>query len=96
LIIDKLPTKHIDKTKIKIFIAGDLDPNAYNINRGVPLLVIHKGLLDFVETEDELAGVIAHELMHIDLHSEFPEHSNSKAEDAMRCGQYSSVRSSGL
>lgn len=44
-------------------IIGDQDPNARALPGGK--ILIHAGLFAFVETPEELAGVIAHEMAHI-------------------------------
>ncbi len=82
-IIDKLPKKHIQTSDIIIGISGASQPNAYVWYGPTSLLVISKGILDVVENEDELAGLIAQKLMHLDLNVEFPEHANSKIVESM-------------
>lgn len=45
-------------------IIDDKEVNAFSVPGG--FIFIHKGLLDFVSSDDELAGVIAHEIAHAD------------------------------
>lgn len=86
-IINKLKPDNHDKIKnaaIKIYISSSPIPNAFTIHKGVPILVVNKGVLDLAKTEDELAAIIAHELMHIHLHKQFLEHKESnKAEESL-------------
>lgn len=83
-IIDKLPKKHLQTSDIKILISSSSDPNAFVISRAQPpIMVVNVGLLQLATSEDEIVGVIAHELMHLDLASEFPDHGNNKANESM-------------
>lgn len=52
----------VPNTKLKFIITQSEAPNATSIGDGK--IVISKGLLQAVETEDELAGVLAHEIAH--------------------------------
>jgi Zn-dependent protease with chaperone function len=45
-------------------IVDEKDVNAFSVPGG--FIFINKGLLDFVSSDDELAGVIAHEIAHAD------------------------------
>ncbi|GAB1442766.1 hypothetical protein MASR2M39_16020 [Ignavibacteriales bacterium] len=58
--------KNVSRKNIKYSykIVSDKEVNAFAIAGGK--VYINTGLLDFVESEDELAFVIAHELAHID------------------------------
>lgn len=47
-------------------IIEDKDINAFCVPGG--LIYVYRGLLDFVESDDELAGVIAHEIVHASHH----------------------------
>ncbi len=52
----------VPNTSLKFIITQSEAPNATSIGGGK--IVISKGLLQAVETEDELAGVLAHEIAH--------------------------------
>lgn len=68
-----------------IQISGHISVNASMITAAKhPILIINKGLLSSVQSEDELAGVIAHELGHLLLHEHHKEadHHN-KVEESM-------------
>lgn len=84
-IIDRLLPKQLEKNKqLKIYISAAPEANAYVIPSATPpIMVVTKGLLELAKTEDELAGVLAHELMHIELHDQFPDHCNSKVEESL-------------
>ena len=47
-------------------VVNDKDVNAYSIPGG--FIYINKGLLDYVRSDDELAGVLAHEVSHAAHH----------------------------
>lgn len=47
-------------------IVDDKDPNAFALPGG--FIYVHKGLLDMVRSDDELAGVLAHEVAHVAHH----------------------------
>ncbi len=47
-------------------IVDDKDVNAYSLPGG--FIYINKGLLDYVHSDDELAGVLAHEISHASHH----------------------------
>lgn len=77
-------TQKIQEIIIRILLANKLDGNEYNINIQIshkdyenagiitqakmPLLFVTSGLLKNVRSEDELAGVIAHEIGHLILY----------------------------
>jgi predicted Zn-dependent protease len=50
----------------KFFIVDDSDINAFSLPGGY--IYINKGLLNYVQSDDELAGVIGHEIMHAGHH----------------------------
>lgn len=52
----------VPNVKVKFIITQSEAPNATSIGGGK--IIISKGLLQAVETEDELAGVLAHEIAH--------------------------------
>jgi len=58
-LIKALPANRRD---LKFFILDDEDPNAFALPG--EFVVVHKGLLDMVDTPEELLGVLAHELAH--------------------------------
>jgi predicted Zn-dependent protease len=47
-------------------VVDDKDVNAYSLPGG--FIYVHKGLLDYVHSDDELAGVLAHEVSHASHH----------------------------
>lgn len=47
-------------------IVDDKDVNAYSLPGG--FIYVNKGLLDYVRSDDELAGVLAHEISHASHH----------------------------
>ena len=47
-------------------VVNDKDVNAYSLPGG--FIYINKGLIDYVRSDDELAGVLAHEISHADHH----------------------------
>jgi predicted Zn-dependent protease len=49
---------------LRVILAESPDIDAMTIVGG--LIVVHRGLLDFVENEAELAGVLGHELSHLE------------------------------
>lgn len=56
----------ITKFKYTFKILDDKDVNALSMPGG--FIYINKGLIDYVQSDDELAGVIAHEISHIAHH----------------------------
>jgi predicted Zn-dependent protease len=58
---------HWGFTRVKKFqysfkVVDDKDVNAYSLPGG--FIYVNKGLLDYVQSDDELAGVLAHEIAH--------------------------------
>lgn len=47
-------------------IIDDKDVNAFSLPGG--FVYVNKGLMDYVQSDDELAGVIAHEISHVSHH----------------------------
>ena len=47
-------------------IVDDKDANAFSLPGGY--IYVNKGLLDYVQSDDELAGVLAHEIAHVAHH----------------------------
>lgn len=47
-------------------VVDDKDVNAYSLPGG--FIYVNKGLLDYVHSDDELAGVLAHEITHANHH----------------------------
>ncbi|HOK54837.1 MAG TPA: M48 family metalloprotease, partial [Armatimonadota bacterium] len=47
-------------------VVDNEDINAFSLPGGI--IYIYSGLIDFVETDDELAGVLAHEIAHASHH----------------------------
>jgi|GEM_PF-3607441 len=72
-----------DPSTLRFMLSADREPNAFIIT-GVnpPLIVVTRGLIELAKTEDEIAGVIAHELNHQYLHDKLGIHDNSKGEEA--------------
>jgi len=58
-LIQVLPANRRD---LKFFIRDDGDPNAFALPG--EFVVVHTGLLDMVDTPEQLLGVLAHELAH--------------------------------
>ena len=58
-LIKVLPANRQD---LKFYILDDDEPNAFALPG--EFVVVHKGLLDMVDTPEELLGVLAHELAH--------------------------------
>lgn len=59
----KLLTQNGLPTQVTFKVSDDTTVNAYaNINKEI---YVYKGLLQYVQNDDELAGVIGHELAHI-------------------------------
>lgn len=52
--------------KYSFQVVDDKDVNAFSLPGG--LIYINKGLLDYVQSDDEMAGVIAHEIAHASHH----------------------------
>jgi beta-barrel assembly-enhancing protease len=52
--------------KYSFKVVNDKDVNAYSLPGG--FIYVNKGLLDFVRSDDELAGVLAHEVAHAAHH----------------------------
>lgn len=46
----------------KFFVIQQKDPNAFSLPGGY--IYVNEGLLDYAESDDELAGVLAHEIAH--------------------------------
>lgn len=54
------------KFEYKFFIVDDKDINAFSIPGGY--IYLNKGLLSYVQSDDELAGVLGHEIVHAAHH----------------------------
>lgn len=84
LILARLAPKKVNIANLRIYISGEPSANAFVITEGrPPILVVNKGLLEKAEIEDEIAGVLAHELMHIELAKEHQDHENNKVEESL-------------
>jgi predicted Zn-dependent protease len=67
------------------FIVDDPDVNAFSLPGGY--IYINKGLLNYVQSDDELAGVIGHEITHASHHHVTKlEHEQSKINTQMALG----------
>lgn len=65
-ILTKVCTKNeIDRNSIKLLVVDDSEINAFAAPGSV--LVINRGLIEAAENQQELAGVICHEIAHIEL-----------------------------
>ncbi len=75
LILEKIIKKNqLDISIPQICISGDKNINASMIScRQTPILTLTKGLLQNIQSEDELAGILAHELAHLVIHKHHPE-----------------------
>ena len=58
-LILQLPSRNFP---YRFYVVDDKTPNAFTIPGGA--IYVHTGLLDFVDDESELAGVLAHEIGH--------------------------------
>ena len=68
--VDKLITSlckanGIDRNKIKLHIIPDSEINAFALPDRH--MVVHTGLINSVKSDDELSGVLAHEIAHMEL-----------------------------
>lgn len=73
-----------EKHQFQFFISDDEKANAHIITVAKPpIIVFTKGLFEKLETEDELAGVLAHELTHQKIFDRIAMHHNSNPEEAM-------------
>jgi len=52
----------VKKFQYSFKVVDDKDVNAYSLPGG--FIYVNKGLLDYVQSDDELAGVLAHEIAH--------------------------------
>ena len=59
-------TDNKTKFEYQFFIVDDKDINAFSIPGGY--IYLNKGLLNYVQSDDELAGVLGHEIMHAAHH----------------------------
>src|SRR5919199_1156903 len=50
----------------QFFVVDDKDVNAFSLPGGY--IYVNKGLLDYVQSDDELAGVLGHEVIHAAHH----------------------------
>ena len=67
------------------YIIKDKDVNAFSLPGGY--VYVNSGLLNFVRTDDELAGVLAHEITHAAHHHVAPlSHEQSKMTTEMAIG----------
>lgn len=55
----ELPSREFD---YQFYVVNDKTPNAFTVPGGA--IYVHTGLVQFVDNEDQLAGVIAHEIGH--------------------------------
>ena len=69
----------------KFFIVDDPDVNAFSLPGGY--IYINKGLLNYVQSDDELAGVLGHEIIHAAHHHVMKlQKEQSKLNNAMLIG----------
>jgi beta-barrel assembly-enhancing protease len=54
----------LDANKYQLLVFEQYDPNAFAIPGNT--IILHSGLITFAETPEELLGVIAHEIAHIE------------------------------
>lgn len=65
-LVDRICRRNgIERSKIKVHILDNQEVNAFALPDGY--LVIYTGLISACKHQDELAGVIAHEVAHIEL-----------------------------
>lgn len=66
----------------RILLTAQQEPNAFVISKShPPVMAFSVGLLKLLQSEDQLAAVIAHELTHKKLSDHLGEHANSKLEE---------------
>ena len=59
-------TSNVKQFNYTFKIVEDKDVNAYSLPGG--FIYVHKGLIDYVKSDEELAGVLAHEVAHASHH----------------------------
>ena len=59
-------TENKTKFEYKFFLVDDKDINAFSLPGGY--IYLNKGLLSYVQSDDELAGVLGHEIVHAAHH----------------------------
>ncbi|MDP3921403.1 MAG: M48 family metallopeptidase [Candidatus Omnitrophota bacterium] len=84
-LVNVLPRRDFD---YKFYVVEDAAPNAFTIPGGS--IYVHTGLLNFVDSPDELAGVIAHEVGH--AYERHPAKSISRAYGLQYIGQMLSAK----
>jgi predicted Zn-dependent protease len=57
--------KRLNPFTYRFFVVEDKDVNAFSVPGG--FIYVNEGLIDFAESDDELAGVLAHEIAHAAL-----------------------------
>jgi hypothetical protein len=68
---------------VRFLISDDKEPNAAVIKDDADdaVVFVTRGLLDYVDTEDELFGVLAHELGHVEIRARIGSGNNSRPEE---------------
>lgn len=59
-------SEKVARYEYQFFVVDDKDVNAFSLPGG--FIYINKGLLDYVQSDDELAGVLGHEIVHAAHH----------------------------
>lgn len=68
LLVNSIGSKLVSRLRInpfefKFFLADTEEPNAFALPGGY--VYVSRGLLPLIQTEDELAGIMAHEIIHV-------------------------------
>jgi hypothetical protein len=78
----KWGSSQLKKFNYSFKIVDDKDVNAYSLPGG--FIYVNKGLLDYVHSDDELAGVLAHEVSHaLHHHMVTLQHEQNKIEHVL-------------
>jgi len=82
LLIDAGYEDRADNLNMRFFLTNEDKPNAGIVTGATPpIMMVSKGLWSLVKTQDQLEGVVAHELGHAKIFEEIEEHKNSKGEE---------------
>ena len=73
----------VNISKVSVIVSDDEDPNAFVVDDNLDhaIIAVTKGLIDYVDSEDELFGVLGHEIGHVVIHQEYGEGRNSRPEE---------------
>lgn len=80
----------IVKYDYQFFVVDDKDVNAFSLPGGY--IYVNKGLLDYVQSDDELAGVLGHEIVHaLHHHVAKLQREQSKANSQLALGLLAAI-----